>query len=735
DYLGTVPQADRLRIALTGHSRNGKQSLIAAALDERIALVISSSSGAGGAMPARYFSEQHLGEGIELLTRRFPDWFHPRLRFFVGREDRLPVDLHELVALKRACYRARNVEVPRSSAQVARWKRDFIRDCLYGVDIKPEAIEIAKLRLWLSLVVDLERSQVEPLPNLDYKLMVGDSLMETVDGQPILAAEAAEGAQGSLGLGATEQAIAELGRLKERFFAAGPEERPELRARIQVQEREIVLVNLRERLAHMESRRKVLVNRGAVVNWQGMQEEKRELERLAADAARLSDLEARLRRGEALPFFLYRLHYFPVFREKGGFDIVIANPPYVRMELIKEQKAALKAAYREVYDGRADLYVYFYARGLELLRPGGVLAYISSNKFMRARYGAGLRALLSEQTTLQRVIDFGDLPVFEATAYPAIVVTRKAKPTCDTAPLVLPVRSPGAIGRLPEEVHAEGWSLPQVYIGRGEWALQRQEMLRLMEKLRAAGRPLAEAVQGQFYMGIKTGLNEAFVIDEATRDRLMAEDPRSAEVIKPWLRGRDVKRWRVEWAGLYVIFTYHGIDIDRYPAIRAHLEPYRKQLEARATSGSHAWYELQQPQMGIYPLFAGPKILYPDMGSGCQFALDARGLYGSNTVYFIGSGDLYLVGILNARTSEFFYRHISASVRGGFLRFFSQHVAQIPVPDAPRTQRRAIEALVRQLLTLPSGAVQATSLEYDLNRQVYRIFGLTPREVALVERS
>lgn len=643
--------------------------------------------------------------------------------------------LHELVTLRRACHRAWNVEVPRSSAEVAEWKREFIRDCLYGVDIKPEAIEIAKLRLWLSLVVDLERSQVEPLPNLDYKLMVGDSLVETVDGEPIIAAPSQAGTQAQMALNPSDQAILNLGRLRDQFFMAAPNERPALRAEIQALEAEVITARLQERLQALAQRRDQLARKGALVNWRGMQRERQELEQLAGQMAHLTGLLTRVQRDELRPF-LYRLHFFHVFQEKGGFDIVIANPPYVRMELIKEHKAALAQAYPEVYDGRADLYVYFYARGLDLLRPGGILAFISSNKFMRARYGAGLRELLAQHTTLQRVIDFGDLPVFEATAYPSIVITRKAEPAADAAPQVLPVRNEATIPRLGEAVSKQGWALPQVSLARSGWALERADILRLLAKLREAGRPLGEVVQNRFFMGIKTGLNKAFVIDEATRATLIGEDPRSAEIIKPWLRGRDVKPWRIDWAGLYVIFTYHGIDIDRYPAIRAHLEPHREQLEARATSANHAWYELQQPQMGIYPEFDKPKLVYPEFAPRPSFAYDAGGeFYVTNKLYVAPTKDLSLLGILNSSPAAFLLLRMCSLIRGQYIEFRATHLSLLPVPDASPAERTAIEQLVRELLSCPLNGPHAALLEKELDQRVCRLFGLTARETQLIQDS
>ncbi len=702
--------------------------------DDRLAAIFAADEGEDAAVLRPYEADkiEHALDRLRVLDPA------------VGSGAFLMGMLHELVALRRACYRARGVEVPRGSSLVAKWKREFIAHSLYGVDIKPEAVEIARLRLWLSLVVDLARDQVEPLPNLDYKLMVGDSLLETVDGEPILTELPAGGdslpgvyvepVQLGLGMGEADRARADLVALKERYFAAEEKaERDRLRAQIEAQERAVVLAALEEKLADIDTRMQRLVARGSQVNWRGMRREKRELERLAQRKARLTDLAARVRAGEPLPLFLYRLHFYEVFRDRGGFDIVLANPPYVRMEHIKEQKAEFRRAYPQVYDGRADLYVYFYARGLDLLRSGGVLAYVSSNKFMRARYGAGLRRYLAEETAMEEVVDFGDLPVFAATAYPCLVVTRKGKPPKDRTPRVLTVDDLEMLERLEEEVPRRAWPLPQVALRSEGWTLERPEVVRLVEKLRAVGSPLGKVIGGQIYYGIKTGLNEAFVINEATRQRLIEEDPRSAEIIKPWLRGRDVKRWHIDWAGLYVIFTYHGVDIDRYPAIRAYLEPFRERLERRATSAHHAWYELQQPQMGIYPEFEKPKIVWPDIALRPTFAFDSDRFFPDCTLFTVPTANYYILGILNSAASESFYRQVSSTIQQSFIRFKTQYVRQIPIPDAPPAERAAIEGLVRRLLALRGEGEEAAALERELNERVYRLFGLTKEEIRLIE--
>ncbi|MBK5226315.1 MAG: Eco57I restriction-modification methylase domain-containing protein, partial [Thermoleophilia bacterium] len=474
--------------------------------------------------------------------------------------------LQELVALRRLCFIAKGAEVQRTGALMAEWKRHIISENLYGVDIKREAIEIAKLRLWLSLIVDLERDQVEPLPNLDYKMMVGDSLIESIHGEPIIP----EANQQIDLLSDTQTIIEQLHQLKDEYFQARPDERRELRERIIQTEADVVFSHIRERRTRFDEEKNDIKKRREPNGKLPTRFERRLkiIEQMEAD---LAELEQQALSGEGLPFFLYRLHFGEVFSEKGGFDTVIANPPYVRHERLGSYKDILKIAYPDVYRGVADLFVYFYSRGLNLLREGGVLAFVSSNKFYRAGYGDGLRLLLSDQTTLQYLIDFGDLPVFDAAAYPQVLIAVKLIPNEDHAVNVLRVRERDQVEEIEATVTAEAQPLYQANL-RGEgWVLESPHLLVLLDKIRSGGTPLGEYIGGNFYRGVLTGLNKAFIIDQQKRDQLIAEDPKSAEIIKPYLRGRDVKRWHAEWVGYYLIFTRRGIDIESYPAVMKHL--------------------------------------------------------------------------------------------------------------------------------------------------------------------
>ncbi|MDY0019899.1 MAG: TaqI-like C-terminal specificity domain-containing protein [Anaerolineae bacterium] len=603
--------------------------------------------------------------------------------------------LHELIALRQALFVARGVD-PQA---VYEKKLEIIQQSLYGVDIDPFAVNIARLRLWLSLIVDFEGGTPPPLPNLEFKIEVGDSL----------AAHAP--AQLQPGLFHYQQ-VADYFQLKGQFMTAHGPDKTELKRQI---------LALQEGIAAWASEK----SSSGTFDWEVVFAE----------------------------VFTPKEEASPDKSPRTGFDIVVTNPPYVRQELLgSDLKALLQKRYAEIYTGTADLYVYFYARALHLLREGGIGSFITSNKWLRAGYGEKLRWLLNSQATLENIIDFGDLPLFTAIAYPCITVFRKAKPPEDHAVRALTVDDLGVVEHLQETVAAKAWRQPRASLPSSGWTLARPAIGALMRKLRLSGIPLGESINGKIYYGIKTGYNQAFVIDEQTRDHLIAQDPRSAEVIKPWLRGRDIKRWQIAPISTYLIALQNSDDKDAhnpwgtagteaearaifastYPAIHAHLSQYEPRLRIRQDQGKY-WWELRA--CAYYKNFSGPKIIYPDIAKQPEFSLDTSGAYSVNTTYFISTKDLYLLGLLNSSVTEFFYRQVSTTIQQGYLRFFAQYMEQIPIPPSSQTQQTTIEELVEHILSTNSENSRITAWEQELNALIYQVYGLTEDEVALIEET
>jgi hypothetical protein len=295
--------------------------------------------------------------------------------------------------------------------------------------------------------------------------------------------------------------------------------------------------------------------------------------------------------------FEWRFEFPEVLDNDGkfiGFDAVIGNPPYIRQEEFSEIKPYLKQSYK-TFTGTADLYVYFVELGLRNLRTGGTFSFITPNKWMRATYGQPLRNFIKENR-INSILDFGDLPVFEeATTYPCILSIDKSAPqSAFNAANITTLNYPAGLPAYVEETQME--VLGDALQEKG-WTLSDSNSQELMEKLRAAGTPLGEYVKGKFYRGVLTGFNEAFVIDRKTRDQLIIEDSKSEEIIKPFLRGRDVKRWCAQPQDLWLIFTRRGIDINLYPSVKKHLSAYKNRLMPGVPGGrkpgSYEWYEIQ----------------------------------------------------------------------------------------------------------------------------------------------
>ncbi len=387
----------------------------------------------------------------------------------------------------------------------------------------------------------------------------------------------------------------------------------------------------------------------------------------------------------------------------------------------------------------ADLYVYFYARALELLHEGGTLAFISSNKYFRVGYGKGLRDLLTNQTQAQIILDFGDAPVFDAAAYPCIVLTAKGRPAPDHT-----------YRGLTADNHIDLEKLNTIFDSMAQTLLQAQGVqppasssgaTTLLQKLMQMGTPLGHYANGKMFYGIKTGLNEAFVIDQATHDRLIAEDPRSAEVLKPFLRGRDVARYDLCSAELWLIFTRHGIDINQYPAVERYLSQFREDLQPRQRGqvgkgrkpGKYQWYEIQDP-VEYHQAFERPKILSVRFGLQNGFVYDDQGFYTNNATSFFSPGKKWLTAVLNSSVCNICLISICPSVQNGYTQFFLDKMESLPIVEPSLEDQVQLAALVDQLQILGGQGPQAEQLEREVDAIVYRTYGLSEEEIAEIER-
>jgi adenine-specific DNA-methyltransferase len=439
--------------------------------------------------------------------------------------------------------------------------------------------------------------------------------------------------------------------------------------------------------------------------------------------------------------FEWRFEFPEVLNDDGdfvGFDVVIGNPPYIRQEEFSDFKPYLLSAFNQTGAGTADLFVYFVELAMRVLKAQGEFAYIIPNKWMRASYGNKLRTFVAKHK-IHQLIDFGDLPVFEeATTYPNIIQLRKISaeatfPACNVTTLSF---TDGLHSYLKEhcievninELSSKGWTLSDT------------KTQALLNKIKNKGTPLGEYVNGKIFYGIKTGLNEAFVIDLATKEKLITENPKCAEVIKPFLAGRDIKRYQTPVADKYLIFARRGIEIENYPPIYKHLLQFKDKLEPKPIqhdgdwngrkSGTYKWYEIQDA-VDYFDEFEKTKVMLPDISLKCEALLDeSKGLYSVNTAYIIPELTYSDLGILNSKLILFFYSNLSQTIRGGYYRFIKQYLTQIPM-----LKTIILNEIVRKVIELKkqNPSADTSDLENQIDQLVYQLYELTEEEIKIIE--
>ncbi|MCA9917255.1 MAG: Eco57I restriction-modification methylase domain-containing protein [Anaerolineales bacterium] len=446
---------------------------------------------------------------------------------------------------------------------------------------------------------------------------------------------------------------------------------------------------------------------------------------------------------------------FPRIVPWGGFDAVIGNPPYVRQEMLGEFKPYFAKKY-ETYAGTADLYVYFVEKGVNLLKQNGRFAYIMANKWMRAKYGKPLRKWLQKQN-LEQIIDFEDLPVFQnATTYPCILSIIK---NSNTASFKATIVDSLAFNSLQNYIIDNQFEVDISKLNDEGWALASKETQTLLEKLFSQGQSLEKYVQKKVFYGLKTGLNKAFVIDEETKNQLVQAHSGSADLLKPFLVGRDIKRYQKLPQNKFLIFIPSGWtnsqinnkNIDgwtwfktNYPAIADYLEQFKKDAQKRYDQGEY-WWELRP--CAYYDEFEKTKIIYAEIASRGQFTLDTNQFLSDTTSYILGSDSLYLLGTLNSKVWTFLFSKTSSTIRGGFFRWKKQYMFPLPiVTSAKPSLKEHIASHVEQMLELHKrlAAAQTAHEKTLLQRQiaatdsqidqlVYQLYNLTPQEIAIVE--
>jgi type I restriction-modification system DNA methylase subunit len=468
---------------------------------------------------------------------------------------------------------------------------------------------------------------------------------------------------------------------------------------------------------------------------------------------------------------------FPRIMDRGGFDVIVGNPPYIRIQTLPKDDAAWYGDHYQAAGGSYDIYVLFVERALELLRPGGIFGMILPNKFFTASYGEGLRKLLSKQKAVWRVVDFEDAQVFEfSTTYTCLLFLRK-EPT----PKVTYVPAGDWLKAQPDQPALLPDDLPETLtdgkrLGKEPWVFVPDEEAELLEKLEAVGTGLGEA-GARIYQGIRTSANDIYVLESVStaghtwRLRSKALDKQvelEPSLLRPFLRGEEIKRYMPTQPARYVIIPYQvvGDQVElisperlrtQFPLTWDYLEANREALEQRERGRMkhEGWYGYVYPKN--LERFSRSKLMTPDIAPSASFAFDPDGEYYFVSGYGISldtfrESSLYILGLLNSRLLDFFFKRVSTKLRGGFYRYFTQFIERLPIrrinfddpTDVARHDRMV--AMVEEMLRLQKEHAEAEALKedrrHDLARRierldaeidalVYELYGLTEKEIQI----
>jgi adenine-specific DNA-methyltransferase len=467
---------------------------------------------------------------------------------------------------------------------------------------------------------------------------------------------------------------------------------------------------------------------------------------------------------------------FPEILRRGGFDAIIGNPPYVRQETLSNIKSYLKSHYKS-FDGVADLYSYFMEKSLSLLKTGGLFSYIVSSSFLRATYGEPLRRHLKAVGTILQLVDFGGLAVFANAKDTYVCIPLIMKGIKKSTPRIEVCKIPSLkITNLAPYVAEQSFVIPSERFSTAAWSLKSDGETAVFEKIAKAGKPLGEYVERKMFYGLKTGLNDAFVITAEHRQEIIKKTPASASLIKQFLGGEDIRRYYIEDDGKLMIVIPCGwtrTEIAKirkgsvsekqawewlnqnHPEIGEHLERFEGALRKRQDQGDYFW-ELRP--CDYYSNLEAPKIIFPDICKAPRFYVDREGIYLVNTAYCLGSDSLYLLGLLNSRLFWFAISNISIpfGVRAGEYRYrlIYQYMERVPIRvieaknSADKGAHDKMVSLVEQMLAAAPQLASAHSdkdknfyenkcaaLDRQIDALVYELYGLTEDEIKIVENA
>ena len=636
-------------------------------------------------------------------------------------------------------YTPGNPESQRVQETLFNEKRKIIENCLFGVDLNPNAVNICRLRLWIELLKNAyytkesDFTELETLPNIDINIKEGNSLLHRFDLNQDISDILRKN-----GISISEYCKA----VNDYKNAHCKEEKRNL-----VDYLKQIKGNLRTQIGQNDPKlkNKRLLQR-ELDNLTAPQLFEISKKEQAARDKKAKELQVKIDKIQKeideirdnkvfVDAFEWRIEFPEVLDENGkfiGFDCVIGNPPYIQLQKMGADADALQKMHYQTYERTGDIYCLFYEMGMALLKPGALLSFITSNGWMKSAYGESLRSLLAERYQPSLLIDFAGFKVFDTATVDVNILSVTNANTKNSTMACSIKRDEFEINKLSDyvETHAQYSTF-----GNEAWTILTDIELSIKTKVESVGIPLKEW-DVDIYRGVLTGYNDAFIISSEKRNEILdncadnEERERTAAIIRPILRGRDIARYTYNWADLWLINTHNGIKgssnrihIEDYPAIKQHLDFYWDKIKQRADKGDTP-YNLRN--CAYVDDFDKTKIVWIELSDESKFTI-CDNYIPLNTVFFLtGSHLSHILGLLNSKLINWYFRNcIGTSSGAGTNRWLKYTVELLPL----LSYDSEIETLVNSRLTSDSDQV---SLELQIDKVVCKKYGLTNEETEFI---
>jgi hypothetical protein len=421
--------------------------------------------------------------------------------------------------------------------------------------------------------------------------------------------------------------------------------------------------------------------------------------------------------------------------KKGGFDIVIGNPPYISHDkIIKEQKNYLKNVFKS-YEPFADIYCYFIEKGLHLQNFSGIICFITSNSFLRSEYGSPIRKLLLQKNTILQIINIEDSQLFESAIVNAVIlISKNGRNKENLIKVVNNTYDPNI--SFHEFINTEHFMYENSFLHTKNWNLRETHLTKLFLKIKSNHKTLEE-YNTKIRLGLATGYNNAFIIDEEKKNTFLSKDRNNSRIIKPILRGRDIDRYYYSYPNLYIILYKNGVNIKKdYPTIFSYFNSPGSSFKKRGAKGQH-WTNLRA--CSFFDDFNLEKIIWIELSDKGRFTLCDEEIYLLNTAYFLlpptGFNSKFLLAILNSKTIQFYLESIAETSGMGVNRWINNFVKDFPIPSIDKSLQTKFEVIANEVLMEKKRNPQADTkhLEDQIDKMVYKLYNLTYEEVKIID--